>query len=86
MRVQVGRRATRRRGEQDHADREDRRQLEEHDEAEADRGQHDELADQCDEHGLGMLADPGEIGGGEGEAEPEHDDAQGDGKPDRCQR
>ena len=84
--VEVRRRAARRRREQHHADREHRRQLEQQHEAEADRGQQHELADEGDDHRLRMLRHAREVARREGEAEPEHDDAERDGQSDGGQR
>ena len=84
--VEVRGRAARGRREQHHADREHGRQPEQDDQPEADGRQQQDLAEQRDEHRLRMLADPGEVPDGEIEPQPEHDDAQGDGKSDGRQR
>lgn len=86
MAVEVRCRAAGRGREQHHADREHGRQLEGEHEPEAQRGQQDELADEGDDDRLRMLAHAGEVVWGEGEAEPEHDDAEGDGQSDGGQR
>ena len=86
MAVEVRGRTTGRGREQHHADRENRRQLEGEHKAEAQRGQQDELADEGDDDRLRMLPDPCEVTRRECEAEPEHDDAEGDGQSDGGQR
>ena len=50
------------------------------------RGQQHELADEGDDHRLRMLRDAREVARREGEAEPEHDDAERDGQSDGGQR
>ena len=46
---------------------------------EADQRQQNDLAEQCDGNGFGVSGDAGEVPWREGQAEPEHDDAERDG-------
>ena len=79
---EVGGRAARRRGEQQHADPQQGGQVEEHDQPEADGRQQDDLARQRDGHGPRCAPDPLEVGDRQVEAEAEHDDRQRERQPD----
>ena len=86
MAEQVGGRAARRGGQQQHADGQDRRQVEREHQTEADRRQDEQLQEQGDDHGLGVTTHPGEVGHGEGEPEAQHHDGQGGRQQDGGER
>jgi hypothetical protein len=79
---QVGGRTSRRRGQQHHPDAQHRRQVGQHDEPEADRGQQHELAGERDGDHLRPLPHSSEVLAAEAETETEHDGRQCDREAD----
>ena len=66
--------------EHHHSDREDRRELEQDHQAEAQHREEQQLTPEGDEHGLGLRRDPGELARREAQPQAEHDDPERDGK------
>ena len=78
--VEVGRGAAGRGRQQHQADRQGRGEAEALGDEEAHQRQQEQLAAQADQYRFGKLHHPGEIRQGQRQAQPEHDDAQGDGQ------
>ncbi|MNE69926.1 hypothetical protein D3C80_1656830 [compost metagenome] len=78
--VEVRRGAAGRGRQQQHADRQRGLQGKAEGDEETGQRQQDDLADQADQHRLGIAHDTGEVRHCEGKPQPEHDDAEGDGE------
>ena len=83
---QVGRGAARRRSQQQQPDGEQRRQVEQQHQPEADGREDEQLQDERDDHGLRLPADSGEVAHGQREAQAEHHQGQRQREQDGGQR
>ncbi|MCY1291236.1 hypothetical protein D9M70_404180 [compost metagenome] len=84
--VEVGRGTARRGGQQHHAHRQRRLELEALGDEEAGQRQQQDLAAEADQHRFGEFDHPGEVRQGQRQPQAEHDDAQRQGQENRTQQ